>query len=274
MIVFSWLWSLLAWPTAFLWLILVWVACFVWSRFVPPHRFQHTWPASAVSWILYLSGSRLRLHYHPAYDPKRLGVYCQNHTSMMDGPVALAAIPVPFCGVENRAHFRLPGYGWLMSLAGGIPVPKKAGGRLLGIMEVASRRVALGCSILAFPEGGRTIDGSVRPFHRGAFFLARHLGAPIVPVAVRGLRRVLPKGAFVLRPAPIVDVYVGPQIETKRLSDEQLVRIAEGVRQMIIAYVERGEMLSHVSPARWQVPEPSPAGLSAHAAAANERAAD
>lgn len=54
--------------------------------------------------------------------------------------------------------------------------------------------VEQGYSIVIFPEGKRSMDGNIQRFHKGAFFLAEHIGADILPVFIHGAAHVLPVG--------------------------------------------------------------------------------
>ena len=51
-----------------------------------------------------------------------------------------------------------------------------------------------GWSLLYFPEGMRSDDGSILPFKRGVGLLAVELGLPVVPVHLKGTDYVMPKG--------------------------------------------------------------------------------
>ena len=46
---------------------------------------------------------------------------------------------------------------------------------------------------MLFPEGERSIDGTVKKFKKGAPILSRYLSVPIVPVALRGAFEVWPR---------------------------------------------------------------------------------
>lgn len=237
------LFSIGVWLVSFVWMLLVCAYSIPLALFIPFHRFQSGWPAKMLGMVPRITLSRLRVTIDPRFDSKRTSVFVQNHVSMIDGLVTLAAVPQAFCGVENEAHFAIPFYGWMMRLGGGIAVPKRVGGRLNGLIEQARERVAKrGLSVLVLPEGGRTMDGNLKPFHRGGFFLARNLELPIVPVAVRGLDRVLPKGTWLVHPGEI-HVYVGPQIETRGLSDDDVAELTRQTRRALAAWVERGEPL-------------------------------
>lgn len=237
------LFSLLVWLICFAWMLLVCAYSLPLSVFVPFHRWQNKLPAAMLAMVPRITCSRLKVTVDPRFDTQRTSVFVQNHVSMIDGLVSLAALPQAFCGVENVAHFAIPFYGWMMKLGGGIPVPKQPGGRLNGIIEHARERVTQRkLSVLVLPEGGRTMDGNLKPFHRGGFFLARNLALPIVPVAVRGLDRVLPKGTWLVHPGEI-HVYVGPQIETTGLSDDEIAELTAETRRRLAAWVERAETL-------------------------------
>lgn len=47
--------------------------------------------------------------------------------------------------------------------------------------------------LILFPEGERSIDGGVKKFKKGAAILSRHLGVPIVPVAIDGVFDIWPR---------------------------------------------------------------------------------
>lgn len=72
--------------------------------------------------ILYFTCSRKEVIYHPGFDPNRVSLYCQNHVSILDAFVASAAIPSPFCGIMQAWQFKIPIYGWIMKLSGGIGI--------------------------------------------------------------------------------------------------------------------------------------------------------
>ena len=61
-----------------------------------------------------------------------------------------------------------------------------------------SQVLAAGDSILIFPEGTRGDGRTLGRFHRGLYFLAKqHPDVPVVPIRLRNLARILPKGQHV-----------------------------------------------------------------------------
>ena len=197
-----------------------------------------------------LTLSRFEFIYDPDFDPDRRSVFVQNHVSMLDGHVACMTIPHPFCGLHLASHFKVPGYGWIMRLARSIPIERGETGQTERIAAEARRRIQdMNLSIVAYPEAHRTRTGQVQPFRTGVFFMARAAGAPVVPLCVRGLFEVnRPKSAR-FRPGR-VEIYVGPQFETEGLTDDAIRALAEEVRQVHVAFVDRGELPERVREAR------------------------
>jgi len=72
-----------------------------------------------------------------------------------------------------------------------------------------------GLSLLIFPEGGRCPEG-LREFKEGAAYIAIKAGAPVVPMAIDGMRELLPMGSVVIR-SGTVKLRIGKPISTKEL---------------------------------------------------------
>lgn len=226
---------------------MLWVWAVVWMTFLvltslpvtlvrPFEKFQTRWPMPQIGWMIYFTFTRMRVIHDRRYRHRKGVLFVQNHVSMFDGYIACHAIRVPLSGLENEAHLNIPGYGWMMRLANAVPVGKGQG-RYVKIAELMRERVSRGISVLTFPEGHRTRDGKVHKFKRGVFQIARDAGIPIVPIGVRGMFEVLPKGAIMARPG-LVEIYMGPEIDTTGLTDAQLDKLAERVREILSDWVE------------------------------------
>ena len=83
-----------------------------------------------------------------------------------------------------------------------------------------------------FPEG--TFDGVPRllPFRLGAFRAAVDAGCPVVPVAIRGARRIFPAGTWLLRPGRI-EVTFGPPLRPRGPEWSEIVRLRDAARSFI-----------------------------------------
>jgi 1-acyl-sn-glycerol-3-phosphate acyltransferase len=70
------------------------------------------------------------------------------------------------------------------------------------------------------------------PFKKGGFHLAVDAGAPILPVAVNGSRRLLPKGQPGSR-SGVIDVVIGKPIPTAGLTKDDISALVERTRAVI-----------------------------------------
>jgi 1-acyl-sn-glycerol-3-phosphate acyltransferase len=185
-----------------------------------------------------LTGSRWRAVVDPAVDPKTPYMFAQNHTNHFDHVWIYEATPHFKQGLELESHFKYPVYGWFMRARGTIPVRPFKEGQTPEVLAYMRREIERGHSILAFPEGHRTLDGRLRPFRRGVFFIARDLGLPIVPTTVTGAYDVMRKGSLVIRPGHEVTVYCDAPIATKGLPDSAIPELAEHVRSVMARRVD------------------------------------
>jgi 1-acyl-sn-glycerol-3-phosphate acyltransferase len=123
-----------------------------------------------------------------------------NHQSWLD-PLVLMGVEARLAGPVRRYMLRVPIFGTVARLAGFF---QSDVGELPSLDDVArcvATARARGGSLLFFPEGTRSKDGALGPFHRGAFRTAFDHGLAIQPVVIEGLDRVLP------RKGPIVQTY-------------------------------------------------------------------
>jgi 1-acyl-sn-glycerol-3-phosphate acyltransferase len=135
-------------------------------------------------------------------------VLAPNHVSYMD-PV-LVTIPlhriVHYMTLER--FFRVPGLGALIRWCRAFPVREDEVDR--PAIRTAIRILRAGEALVIFPEGGRSLDGCLRPFRPGAFRIALHADAPVVPVSIAGGHEAWPVGRRLPRPARITITYHPP----------------------------------------------------------------
>lgn len=90
----------------------------------------------------------------------------------------------------------------------GFPVVRHSADRTA--LRRALGYLAGGHVVVVYPEGSRSPDHRLRRPYPGIGFLARRSRAPIVPAAIWGSERVLPKGRWVPRPAEVHIVFGQP----------------------------------------------------------------
>jgi 1-acyl-sn-glycerol-3-phosphate acyltransferase len=171
-----------------------------------------------------LTGSRWKAVVDPAIDPKRPYLFFQNHINHLDHCTMYAATPHFKQGVELEKHFEYPVYGAFMRSRGTIPVRPGNPRELIALRESFQAELDRGRSLLVFPEGTRTLDGRLGKLQAGVFRIAQELEAPIVPVTVTGMYRVMRKGSLLIRPGYDVTVYCDAPIETRGRSSRSELR--------------------------------------------------
>lgn len=138
-----------------------------------------------------------------------------NHTSLTDIPGISLALKRPVSFVAKASLGKIPFFGWAMVRAHML-VDREGGAEAARRMvEEASRRLGNNEILAIFPEGTRNKGPEILlPFKKGAFILARHSGAPIVPVAVKNSRQVWPSGKLWPKPGRI-RVKIGPPLPAR-----------------------------------------------------------
>jgi 1-acyl-sn-glycerol-3-phosphate acyltransferase len=235
--------SVWAWGGGFAWMLVAATLTVALRLVGIPYPRVHGWVTAPLfsSIVRWFANARVTIHYHPRFDPDVRSVFAQNHVNLMDGHLAARVIPHAFSGLMNAWQFWIPIYGWLMKLSMGIGVHSRGREKLIAELTAAAKeRKRIGMSILTFPEGHRTLDGSVHTFRRGVFLMARNADMPMVPVAVRGYFAVNRKGSLLVHPFRKVDVYVGPQFPTTGLDDEEVSALAAELQAIVAHGVAHG----------------------------------
>jgi 1-acyl-sn-glycerol-3-phosphate acyltransferase len=166
--------------------------------------------------------------------PAGPAVYAANHSSALDILVVLAHLPVDVKIVYKKSLSLVPLLGWSIAISGHIPIDRSNPFRARRSLDAAARRIRGGTSVLVFPEGTRSRDGSVGHFKRGSFGLAIAAGAPVVPVSIVGVKALVPRGLFSTRPGS-VRLRVHPAMPVAGRPADSAQALAEEVRQVVEA---------------------------------------
>lgn len=182
--------------------------------------------------IVRAAGLRLSVSGADQIHADRRYILVANHSSYLDIPVMLAAIPQPIRFLAKASLFRIPVFGWGLRAAGFVPVDRKNRSKAAASFDLATSRIERGNSLVIFPEEGRSRVREMLPFQRGAFLLALKSGLPIVPVALVGTYDALPPGRLTLH-AGEVEVKVAEPIEVEGMSVRAKDELIERTRARI-----------------------------------------
>ncbi len=175
---------------------------------------------------------RLRVEGRERLPWKGAAVLVANHESLGD-ILALFGLYRPFKWVSKASVFRAPFLGWNMRLNRYVPLVRGDKESIAKMMKLCSDWLARGVPVLLFPEGTRSPDGEVKAFKDGAFRLAMDAKCPVIPIALTGTARTLPKHGLVLRESADCRVKVLEPVDPAQF-DGDLDAFREGVRQRII----------------------------------------
>jgi long-chain acyl-CoA synthetase len=123
-------------------------------------------------------------------------ILSSNHQSYLD-PVVLAAV-LPHNAFVNMfavGTSEIFGSGIMRKLAQAVRVVVvDPDANLIPAMRAGAFGLRHGRSLILYPEGERSIDGTPRTFKKGAAILSIHLQVPIVPIAIDGFYEAWPRG--------------------------------------------------------------------------------
>lgn len=187
--------------------------------------------------LCWIAGVRVRVEGIERIEPGQTYIFAGNHCSQYDIFSFQGYFPHDFRWIAKKELFRIPIFGQAMHRVGYIPIDRSHGREALRSLEEAAKRIAAGSSVLIFPEGTRSADGTLGDFKAGAVLLAIKAGVPIVPLGFNGSYRVLPKGALLPRGGEIV-IRIGAPIATEQFkaSDKQL--LAAELRAAVAALLD------------------------------------
>lgn len=159
--------------------------------------------------------------------PKEGGlIVAANHASYLD-------IPMLGCGMRRRAAFLgrqdlfpIPGFKRLIRWIGWIPIRHDRLSR-----EGFRRAIDLikaGKVVVIYPEGGRSLDGRLRPGKQGIGVLVAETGCRVLPAYLGGTFDVLPPQARMIRPRPVTVTFGEPMdfsADAARYSTKEFYRV-------------------------------------------------
>jgi 1-acyl-sn-glycerol-3-phosphate acyltransferase len=188
--------------------------------------------------LLWASGVKVKIEGLENIAPNGSYVFVSNHLSYMDTPVVLANIPVQFRFLAKSGLFQIPLLGTHLTRAGHIRVPRDDARAAVKTMTTAAQAIReRGISLLIFPEGGRSHTGELAAFKEGAAYIAIRAGVPLVPVALKGTREILPFGSAQVRTGSVT-MRVGEPIPTGQAQLRDRGRVTAELHDRIASLLE------------------------------------
>jgi 1-acyl-sn-glycerol-3-phosphate acyltransferase len=190
------------------------------------HRCARAWSRL----ILRTTGVQVAVEGLDRLDPGRSYVFAANHQSIYDIPILFASLPFQLRIIAKESLGRIPFMGWHLQRTGHVLVDRARPGA--GVVRKMARLVKAGHSLIVFPEGTRSIDGTVARFKGGPFMIALQAALPVVPISVVGSRHVMFRGDLMVRPGRVT-VIVHEPIDTANVPREGAREFASTVRDVV-----------------------------------------
>lgn len=186
--------------------------------------------------------------------PTRPCIIAANHCSYLDGVVLTAVLPARFSFVIKKEMVKVPLVNRLLQRIGSHFVDRRRQHNSALDARRFLRAAAGGQALAFFPEGTFGRDPGLRRFHTGAFVAAARSGWPVVPVAIRGTRTMLPAHSWLPRPAQI-EVIVQNPVEVTASPNKPVNELRRETRRRILAVLNEPDLDPPESADRAPAPE-------------------
>jgi 1-acyl-sn-glycerol-3-phosphate acyltransferase len=203
------------------------------SWLVNKHELVYPWALFGAGAWLRLSGVRVEVKGLELLDPKQTYVFVSNHRSYLDTAAMFIFTERRIGLLAKKELLKVPVLGVGMGFVNVMAIDRTNRESAIRTTEAAARRIQSGVSFAVFVEGTRAKPGELLPFKKGAFYMARQAGVPVVPVAIKNSDVLMGKGTGEARSGTIEMVFMPPVETVGMTTDEDMNRLIASVRDSI-----------------------------------------
>lgn len=182
------------------------------------------------------AGARVHVKGLEHLDPQQAYLFAANHQSNLDPPMLFAYLGHNTGAIAKKELTKFPVLKQGFPLAHVVPIDRRNRESAIESTRRGAQELRRGHSLMAFPEGTRTVDGRVKEFKKGVFYMAVEAGVPVVPVVVNDTRLVWRKGQSIVTPGDVW-LEILPPIPTQGANAEPIEELVERVREKIVPLV-------------------------------------
>lgn len=164
-------------------------------------------------------------------DKKKSYIFVSNHQSTLDIPSIIRSVPVNLYFIAKKELKWIPFLGQYVWATGMIFIDRSNRKKAIESLQKAGKLIKKGKSVLAFPEGTRSLDGKLRSFKKGPFMLAIQHEIEIVPIAIQDTYKVLASNTWRFTPHT-VKVSVGKPVHPPK-DKKEVVELIDEVNKQI-----------------------------------------
>ena len=212
----------------------------VFSWLVNKHDLVYPWATLGARAWLFLSGVHVRVTGLELLDPKQAYVFVSNHRSYLDTAAIFIYTGRRIGVLAKKELLKVPILGVGMGFVNVMAIDRSNRESAIRTTEAAAQRIKSGVSFAVFVEGTRANPGELLPFKKGAFYMAKEAGVPVVPVAIKNSDVLMGKGTGEARSGSMEMVLLPPVDTSDVVTDGDIDRLISDVRAAVAAELETG----------------------------------
>lgn len=195
-------------------------------------KFQHY--RSWAKRILFIAGVKIDTIGLEKLEGNKSYVFVANHSSYFDIPAVFVSISQQMRIMYKKELEKIPFFGWYLRASDFIPVEREDSSSTRASLLKSINLIRENISVLLFPEGTRSLDGSLQNFKRGAFLLALKANKELVPLTIVGSNKLLPRGKIFFR-SGLIKVIISDPINVTAFNQRELLdKLVNKVRETIL----------------------------------------
>lgn len=175
------------------------------------HELVYPWAFFGARWWLRLSGAKVVVRGLENLDAKQTYVFVSNHRSYLDTATLFISVGRRIGLLAKKELLKVPILGVGMGFVNVMAIDRTNRESAIQTAEAAAERIRSGISFGVFVEGTRAKPGELLPFKKGAFYMARQAGVPVVPIAIKNSDILMGKGTGEAR-SGIIEMVIKPPL--------------------------------------------------------------
>ena len=162
---------------------------------------------------------------------KKPVIFMPNHISYHDAIAVMFALPAKFrkkialAAARDVLYGEYARFSWLAELFfNSYPLSRLEDESIKLGLENTGKLIDSGYSIIVFPEGKISLDGSLQTLKLGAGFMAVEMNVAIVPIKIEGADKIAPYGCAFPRRHAVVKIKIGKPIKFKKSDSYEMAK--------------------------------------------------
>lgn len=207
------------------------ILLFAWL--VNKHDLVYPWASFGANAWLRLTGVNVRVTGLELLNPRQAYVFVANHRSYLDTATLFVYTGRRIGLLAKKELLKVPILGVGMGFVNVMAIDRSNRERAIQTADAAAKRIQSGVSFGVFVEGTRAKPGELLPFKKGAFYMAKQAGVPVVPVAIKNSDLLMGKGTGEAKGGTI-EMVIMPPVSTEGVeSDQDMVDLIGKIRTSI-----------------------------------------